>query len=484
MGINRSDLITKRDIHLLLSDCTELFRTAGYGHIELADTLLSLSLWKYLSGQTYNQNTYSATTQWVTPGEEFGFDWVVSHRHNRDLKYDYERAAAQWERLNQELQGLMTIARLKSIPDKVWEQVCALWFNFFSYGDHRTGSAKEEQLYVLDHIEGLLARNYGEAHIFFTPRDVVSLMVNMLGDMNDKEVYDPYCRSGDMLSLAASRYRIKRIEGNAQENVTWKMARIRLLMLDTANESMVYKGMPENKTGEHKYDFILTNPPFGPIYNREALPDPVGEWSEEFQTINRLDVRFLCHVIDRLDENGRAAIIVPSIILSGKGMLYELRKKLVTSNLLEGIISLPKVFYGTGVSAVILLLNKQKRPETVTMVDATGMGRKASERMELQAEEVKAITQLFLREKETLTNEDRITSHHITVTAADIEKHDFDLQFSCYQSSGDDYFKSLVSSEQLKKECEALEKDLAQVQREIRVLITRNPKEGDGKQNR
>jgi type I restriction enzyme M protein len=76
------------------------------------------------------------------------------------------------------------------------------------------------------------------------------------------------------------------------------------------------------------------------------------------------DFAFVLHIIKSLNDNGRAGIVVPHGVLFRGGSEGKIRAQIINNDLIEAVIGLPpKLFYGTGIPAAVLILNKNKPAE-------------------------------------------------------------------------------------------------------------------------
>ena len=90
---------------------------------------------------------------------------------------------------------------------------------------------------------------------------------------------------------------------------------------------------------------------------------------------------FIQHILFSLKENGKAAIVVPTGFISAQNGIEKLiKQKVVDSNWITGVISMPSnIFATTGTNVSILFIDKGKRDTNVTLIDATKLGTKIKE---------------------------------------------------------------------------------------------------------
>ena len=224
---------------------------------------------------------------------------------------------------------------------------------------------------------------------FYTPREVVQLLVQLMEPQANHRVCDPTCGSGGMLihSRIFAEKHLKKDEmirnmtlhGQESNPDTVSMCKMNMVLHEISDTKIVHGDVLENPKlidGSEliKYDRILANFPFSEDWK------PSGKDKDPFDRFcygippgdKKADFAFIQHMIASLNENGKAAIV------SGQGTLFrgskeeEIRKKMILGeaennipgDIIEGIIALPQaLFYGTGIPGCIYILNKNKPKE-------------------------------------------------------------------------------------------------------------------------
>jgi type I restriction enzyme M protein len=224
---------------------------------------------------------------------------------------------------------------------------------------------------------------------FYTPREVVQLLVQLMEPEANHRICDPTCGSGGMLihSRIFAQKHLKKDEkirnmtlhGQESNPDTVSMCKMNMVLHEISDTRIEHGDTLENPKlidGSEliKYDRILANFPFSEdwkpsgkdkdVYGRFSYGIPPGK--------KKADFAFVQHMIASLNENGRAAIV------SGQGTLFrgsseeEIRKKMIfgdkennlQGDIIEGIIALPpSLFYGTGIPGCVYILNKNKPKE-------------------------------------------------------------------------------------------------------------------------
>lgn len=205
---------------------------------------------------------------------------------------------------------------------------------------------------------------------FYTPRQVVQLMVRLVDPREGMAIYDPCSGSGGMLIYA--RNHVADNGGNAgnlslagQENngTTWSISKMNMLLhgirdADLRNNDTLTD--PEHVQGGElvRFDRVITNPPFSQNYDKSQL-----KHTERFrygytpEGGKKADLMFLQHMLAVLKADGIVATVMPHGVLFRGGEEGKIRQRIIEDDLLDTVIGLgPNLFYGTGIPAAILIL--------------------------------------------------------------------------------------------------------------------------------
>jgi len=209
---------------------------------------------------------------------------------------------------------------------------------------------------------------------FYTPRDVVSLMVRLVDPQEGQRIYDPCCGSGGMLIYG--RQYVAEHGGDAEnlslcgqdnEGSAWAICKMNLLLhgvfsgTDIANDDTLNSPQHLDGTELMRFDRILSNPPFSLPYERKQLGHDYRFTGYGFPPEKKkADFLFALHMLASLKPGGIMATVMPhGVLFRGSGE-YEIRKKLVEKDHIEAIISLgANLFFGTGIPACILVMRRE-----------------------------------------------------------------------------------------------------------------------------
>ena len=241
-----------------------------------------------------------------------------------------------------------------------------------------------------DAYEGLLEKNAadvkGGAGQYFTPRALISAMVEVMAPKPGLTICDPACGTGGFL-LAAHDYLAKlpgldKAQKRALKSGTFfgielvdsvtRLCAMNLLLhgiggeSDTTDLPVVTKDALAGKHGE--YDLVLANPPFGKK-SSVTITNEEGEVSKESLVINRDDfwattsnkqLNFLQHIFTILKQHGRAAVVLPDNVLFEGGAGETIRRQLLQQADVHTLLRLPTgIFYAQGVKANVLFFDRK-----------------------------------------------------------------------------------------------------------------------------
>ena len=293
--------------------------------------------------------------------------------------------------------------------------------------------------FLIKKFADLSKKNAGE---FYTPRSIVKLMVNILNPKSGESVYDPACGTGGMLIEAIRHMKndklsYGKIYGQEKNLSTSAIARMNLFLHgakdfkvtqgDTLrNPNYLYRGQLQT------FDCVIANPPFS-LKNwgaEQFISDIYGRNMWGCPPESSADYAWLQHMVASMDnKNGRCAVVLSQGVLFHSGKESEIRQKLVESDKLEYIITLQKgVFYNTGVSACILILNNNKPDDhkgKILLVDGSTIYTPQRAQNIMTEDDINKIYKL-------VQEYDNIGEVTKVITIEDAGKQDFNLSFNNY----------------------------------------------------
>jgi type I restriction enzyme M protein len=274
----------------------------------------------------------------------------------------------------------------KRLLGELLDQIGSIGFTSVDHGaDDVLGRVYE---YFLGQFASSEGKRAGE---YYTPRSVVSLLVDMLEPYKGR-VYDPSCGSGGMFVQSANfvtAHGGKRndisVYGQEFTAATWRLAKMNLAIRgieanlgDRADDSFHRDLHPDLRA-----DFVIANPPFNVSdwYSDALRDDP--RWKHGTPPAGNGNYAWIQHFVHHLAPNGVAGFVLANGSLSSKTSGEgEIRKNLVDANLVDCIVSLPeKLFFNAGIPVCLWFISKNRagkghrdRKGEVLFIDARKLG--------------------------------------------------------------------------------------------------------------
>ncbi|EGR0477463.1 restriction endonuclease subunit S [Vibrio cholerae] len=262
--------------------------------------------------------------------------------------------------------------------------------------------------YLIKYFADSAGKKGGE---FYTPAEVVRLLVEILEPAEGMEIYDPTCGSGGM--LIQSRNYVQETGGNVKKihlfgqednGGTWSICKMNMILhgtggADIENGDTLATPLHRTKDGEVRpFDRVIANPPFSQNYKKADM-----QLKERFNTFmpesgKKADLMFVQHMVASLKANGKAAVVMPHGVLFRGAEERTCRQDFIERGILEAVIGLPQgLFYGTGIPACVLVLNKAGREnrESVLFINADREYREGKNQNSLRPEDIEKITSVY-----------------------------------------------------------------------------------------
>lgn len=372
----------------------------------------------------------------------------------KDLKHDIgnmlNKAIAAIEDENDALAGVLknnidfnAVKGKTKIPDQKWKDLLdhfnqpdfVLVNDNFEFPD-LLGAAYE---YLIKFFADSAGKKGGE---FYTPAEVVRLLVQLTEPEAGNTVYDPTVGSGGFL-IQAHQYVEEQgqnandlaLYGQDSNGTVWSICIMNMILHNITRFTIENGDTLEDPlildNGQvRKFDRVLANPPFSQNYSRANMqyPGRFREWCPE--TGKKADLMFVQHMLASLKPNGRMATIMPHGVLFRGGKEKLIRELFINDDVIEAIISLPPgLFYGTGIPACVLVCNKRKPDELkdkVLFINADREYAEGKNQNKLRPEDIEKIDFVFAHKRE-------LPKYSRLVAKAEIvDNHDYNLNIRRY----------------------------------------------------
>ena len=284
---------------------------------------------------------------------------------------------------------------------------------------------------------------------FYTPSEVSRVIAKVIGISPDNSkanttVYDPTCGSGSLLlKIASEANKQITLEGQEMDVATGGLARMNMILHDfptanilTGNTLSSPKFLDGNNL--RTYDYVVANPPF----SSKTWSTGINPGSDLYQRfiwgtppLKQGDYAFLLHIIRSMKSTGKAACILPHGVLFRGNAEAVIRTQLIKSGFLKAIIGLPaNLFYGTGIPACILVLDKENAAarKSIFMIDARNGFKKDGSKNRLRDQDLHKIIDSYIR----LTDMPKY-SRMVPITEISDTRNNFNLNLPRYIDSSE-----------------------------------------------
>jgi len=311
--------------------------------------------------------------------------------------------------------------------------------------------------FIYEYLIEKFAANAGKkAGEFYTPHEVSVLISEIIAehlkDRKEIQIYDSTSGSGSLLinignSVAKHIDDKNNIKYYAQElkQNTYNLTRMNLVMRGILPNNIITRN---GDTLEDDWPYFDENDPvhsYNPLYVDAVVSNPPysQKWDPSYKDADpryarfglapkaKADYAFLLHDLFHIKPDGIMAIVLPHGVLFRGGEENTIRKKLIEANHIDAIIGLPAgIFFGTGIPTIIIIL-KQKRPNTdVLIIDASKGFVKDGKNNKLRTSDIKKIA-------DTVRDRVSITKYSQVVERDTIRANDYNLNIPRYVDSSE-----------------------------------------------
>lgn len=439
MAIKKSELYSS-----LWASCDEL--RGGMDASQYKDYVLTMLFVKYISDK-YKNDPFGA----ITVPEGASFDDMVALIGNPEIGDKINKQILnpikEANKLNEfpDFNDESKLGKGKDLVDTVSNLVRifndpSLDFSANSAeGDDILGDAYE---YLMRHFATESGKSKGQ---FYTPAEVSRVLAKVIGitpqnSTHQTMAYDPTCGSGSLL-LKVMNEAGKNIDlyGQEKETATANLAHMNMILHGAETATIIADNTlsrPFYKEADgslKKFDYVVANPPF----SLKSWSNGVNPDSDEFNRFalgippeKNGDYAFLLHIIKSMKSTGKAAVVLPHGVLFRGNAEGEIRKNILKKGYIKGIIGLPaNLFYGTGIPACIIVLDKDHAAHRkgIFMVDASKGFVKDGNKNRLREQDIRRITDIFTQQLE-----EPKYSRMVSMTEIADAKNDYNLNIPRY----------------------------------------------------
>lgn len=302
----------------------------------------------------------------------------------------------------------------------------------------------------------------------YTPKGVVKTLVKLLAIQEKQAIFNPTCGTGNFIVEA-----VKSIENTKKSEVyifgeTTSIRNYNICMTNLWLHDIYHKRIKqEEEEAFPLFDIILGNPPFSEeksnrirslklqqIYYRYGISETTKSY-----------IKYLAEMLERLNEVGKMAIIVPQGFLFKKEKSeYRMRRDWIDKSYIDAVISLPeKLFYDTKIPVVVLVIKKKReRKKEVLFIDASREYTSKRKTNILTVENQDKIAQTYQKYQEE-------PYYSCIVTLEEIRNQDYNLNIRQYVKIQTE--EEEVDQRELERKVLELTRDRRRIQGEIAELI-------------
>lgn len=371
--------------------------------------------------------------------------WNQIKDFKHDIGAELNKATESIEEHNPQLEGVLSSIDF-NIKNKLSDKKLKDLLSHFSRHRLRNedfenpdlmGSAYE---YLIKQFADSAGKKGGE---FYTPNEVVKLLVSLLKPSEGMKIYDPTVGSGGML-ITTRKYLIDQGQNSSNLSLygqemnldTWAICKMNMFLHGVFNADIKKGdtlGDPQHiKDGELQvFDRVIANPPFSlkKWGKEQADNDPYGRYPYGTPPKDAGDLAFIQHMIASLNADGMMGVVVPHGVLFRGSSEKAIRTGILNDDLLEGVIGLPAaLFYGTGIPAALLIINKKKsseRKDKVIFINSELEFEKGKNQNKLRDKDIENIISTFDRYED-------VKRYAKVVSIDEIRENDYNLNIRRY----------------------------------------------------
>lgn len=320
--------------------------------------------------------------------------------------------------------------------------------------------------YLIANFAGDAGKKGGE---FFTPTGVSTLLAKLAGAKDGDRIYDPTCGSGSLLIKASKEVGSKnfQIYGQERNGQTQSLCKMNMFLHDI-NDSKIQWGdtirnplLVENDK-IMKFDVVLANPPFSleKWGEEEAKSDKYNRFIYGIPPKSKGDYAFVQHMIASMNSEGTVAVVVPHGVLFRGASEGKIREGIIKANLLDAVIGLPaNLFFGTPITACILIFKNNKNNNNILFIDASKEFAKEKNQNILRDKYIEKIVKTYAERKE-------VKKYAHIATMQEIAENNYNLNIPRYVETFEE--EKTIDLGKIVKEMKSLEAEIKATDEEIK----------------
>jgi type I restriction enzyme M protein len=358
---------------LFLKRCSDVFESAREEIIErsIADG------WELAEAEARYATNPDYYDDFFVP-DRARWSYLQEHLNDKDVVYGsvLDKALSALTEANQSLEHVLDhiqFMRVQSNKRIVSDDACKDLVRHFSRYRLRNEDFQFSDLLgaAYEFLINMFAESAGKkGGDFYTPRDVIRLMVRILAPTPGMSICDPTCGSGGMLIITREHIEHSggdptnlRLCGQVNDASAWSICKLNMLLhgvrgADIQLQDTLLHPMHREGGELERFDRVIANPPFSQNYTKSNMEFPERfRWGWCPTSGKKADLMFTQHMVAVCKDRGMVCTVMPHGVLFRGGAEREIRTKFLKQDLIEAIISLPpNLFYGAGIPACLLIM--------------------------------------------------------------------------------------------------------------------------------
>ena len=273
-----------------------------------------------------------------------------------------------------------------------------------------------------------------KGHEVFPPQKISTLIHKLITPIKNDHICDPSCGTSSFLIQSTGSKSHYLFAQEATIN-NWVIAKMNMIINQIDNHQIEWGDairnpkLTQSNNQLKQFDATISVPPFTmQNWGHDAIhQDKFSRFCRGIPPRNRGNYAYILHMLKTLKPStGRMAIVMPHSVLFRQGKEQKIRKQLITENLLDTVIGLPKkIFYGSNIPTVILLFKLNKPDQNVLFINASQHYQTGRTHNKLRKEDIEKIVTTY-----TERNSTSYFSH--LATLEEIEKNNFNISIPLY----------------------------------------------------
>ena len=297
-----------------------------------------------------------------------------------DELYNYVRDVV-WKKINQKYERIFSDSFPINSPDIFEEIVKHLsGLNLTASDSDVNGDAFE--YFLKNAYQGITIKDLGE---YFTPRNIVRMMISMIAPKIGETVYDPFCGTGGFLIEAFKYLKIrssfndevkeilqKRTVYGSEITANARVAKMNMILFGDGHSNIIRRDTLSNCVAQ-KYDIVVTNPPYSQK-TRHGHLYPI-------QSKNG-DAMCALHCFESLKKGGRGCLLLKEDFFSTEGDVGKVREYIFQNSSNVSVVSLPRRLFEpyTPTKTSILYFEKSNKESSVYLFAIDNVGHELGSR--------------------------------------------------------------------------------------------------------